>query len=83
MAGFLALHMRQGRRDSVQNPFNVNVNRPVPVLDLEPFERRMRHQAGVVEHDIDSSEPVHSRVDESLHLIGVVTSVATANASVP
>jgi hypothetical protein len=40
MPGFLLLHMRQRRRDAVQDALDVDIDRPVPVVDVEALERR-------------------------------------------
>jgi hypothetical protein len=52
MAGFLPLHMRQRRGDPVQRAFEVHVDRPVPLVDPEALEQRLRHQPGVVDHHV-------------------------------
>jgi hypothetical protein len=40
MPGFLLLHMRQRRHDAVQDALDVDIDRPVPVVDVEALERR-------------------------------------------
>ncbi len=71
MPGFLLLHVRQRRGDAVEHALDVDVDHPVPFVDLEPFERRVRHQAGVVEHHVDAAVGLHGRVDQVLDLIAV------------
>jgi hypothetical protein len=41
VAGLLPLHVRQRRSDSVQHALDVDVDHPVPLVDLQPFERRL------------------------------------------
>src|SRR5690606_31144056 len=43
----------------------------VPLVDAEHLERRERHDAGVVDEDVDASEPPGGAVDEGLYLIAV------------
>jgi hypothetical protein len=38
---------------------------------FEPLERRLRHQAGVVDHHIDASVGLHGGVDQFLDLLAV------------
>ena len=81
--GFLLLHVRQRRGDAVQHALDVHVDHPVPVVDLEALERRVRHQPGVVDHDVDAPVGLHGCIDQSLHLVASVTSVGTASALPP
>jgi hypothetical protein len=54
MPGFLLLHIRQRRGDAVQYALDVDVDCPVPFLDLEAVEWRLRHQPDIVDHDVDT-----------------------------
>jgi hypothetical protein len=71
MPGFLLLHIRQRRGNAVQHPLDVHVYHPVPFVDLEALERRLRHQPGVVDHDVDAPVCLHGRVDQSFDLLVV------------
>ena len=55
MSSLLLLHMVQRRGDTVQDALDVHVDHPVPFIDLESFEQRMRHEPGVVDHDVDTA----------------------------
>src|SRR5947207_10805349 len=52
-------------RDPVQHAFDVDVDRPIPVVDRETFERRSRHNTGVINHDIDTPEFLRGCIDRS------------------
>ena len=69
--GLLLLHVRQRRGDAVEHALDVDVDHPVPVVDLEALERRLRHQPGVVDHHVDAPVRLHGRVDQPLHLVAV------------
>jgi hypothetical protein len=68
---FLPGHVRQRGGDAVEHAFQVHVDHPVPVVDLAAFERRVRHQTGIVDDHVQV--PVHRNraVDERLHLLAV------------
>ena len=68
MAALLRLHVRQRGGDAVEHPLDVDVYHAVPVVDLQPFERRERHQAGVVDDHVDAPVRLHGAVDEALDL---------------
>ena len=46
---FCRCHVRQRRGDAVEHALDVDVDHPVPFVDLEALERRVRHQPGVVD----------------------------------
>jgi hypothetical protein len=71
VAGLPLLHVGQRRGDSVEHALDVDVDHPVPLVDLEAFQERLRHQPGVVEHDVDAPVLLHGRVHEALHLAAV------------
>ena len=50
-------------------PFMLTVDCPIPFLDLKPLERRLRHQLGVVDHDVNTTERLHGGVRKSFDLI--------------
>ncbi len=52
-------------------PLDVHVDHPVPFIDSQTLERRLRHQAGIVDHDVDTPVCLHRAVDELLHLLAV------------
>ena len=43
VSSFLPLHVRQRRGNAVEHAFDVDVYHPVPVVDLQTIERRLRH----------------------------------------
>jgi hypothetical protein len=69
--GFLLLHVRQRRSDAVQHALDVDVDHPVPFVDLEAFERRLRHQAGVVDHDVDAAVGLDRCIHQVLDLVAL------------
>src|SRR2546423_918710 len=71
MPSFLLLHIRQRRGDAVQHALDVYVDRPVPFIDPEALEWRLRHQPGVVDHDVDTPVCLHGGVDQSLNLVAL------------
>ena len=48
---------------------DVDVDHPVPLVDLQPLEQRLRHEARVVDHDVDASVRLNGPIDQPLHLI--------------
>ena len=80
----LPLHVRERRRDAVQHALDVYIYHPVPLVHLEPLERRQRHEPGVVEHHIHppvASRPPHPPAACTCSYR--VTSVSTASAFPP
>ncbi|MHC2293802.1 hypothetical protein ACVIJW_009672 [Bradyrhizobium barranii subsp. barranii] len=71
MTRLLRGHVRQRRRDAVEHALDVDVDHAVPLIDLQPFEQRLRHQAGIVEHHVDAAVGLHTRVHQGLHLRAV------------
>src|ERR1700759_362560 len=65
VATFLLLHIWQRRGNAIKHSLNVNVDHLVPFLDLETLEWRLRHQPGVVDHDVDTPVRLHGCVDQS------------------
>jgi hypothetical protein len=70
MPGFLLLHIGQRCGNTVQHPLDVHVNHLVPIFDLGTVERRLGHQPGVVDHDINPPIGVNGLVNQVLHLLG-------------
>ncbi len=68
MPGFLPLHVRQRRGDAVEHALDVDVDHPVPVLDPQRVEPRLRHQAGVVDDDVDAAAGLDRRRHQRLDL---------------
>jgi hypothetical protein len=60
--------MRQGGGDAIKHALDVHVDHPVPVVDLQPLDRRKRHEAGVVDDRVDASVRLHGALDEALDL---------------
>jgi hypothetical protein len=55
----------------MQHAANVDVDHPVPFVDLERRERRQRHHASVVDEDVDAAELGLGEVNEDLNIIEV------------
>ena len=71
MAVTLRLHPRQYGGDPVQHAADVDVDHPVPFVDLERRERRQRHHASVVDQDVDAAELELGEVHEGVNIIEV------------
>ena len=52
---------------SVQVALDVDIDHPIPFIDLEGRQRRNRHDSSVIHHDIDAAETVDSSLDECFH----------------
>ncbi len=62
-AALLSEH-RKCRRNSIQNAFDVDVDHPIPLVDLEVVEGRQRHQARVADQYIEPTEAILCFVDK-------------------
>jgi len=51
------------RGDTVEHALDVRVNHPMPLVNLEKFAPRTRHQPGIVDHDINAPEFLHGGID--------------------
>ena len=60
--------MGQGGGYAVQHALDVHVDHPVPLVDLEQLERRKRHEARIIDDDVDAAMRIHSAIDQRLHL---------------
>ena len=69
VAALLRLHVRQRRGDAVQHALDVHIDHAVPVLHLAALQRRVRHQAGVVEDHVDAPVSLHGTIDEAPDLL--------------
>jgi hypothetical protein len=49
----------------------IHIDHPIPLLDLKKLEARARHEAGVVEHDINAPVCLHSMTDQTLDLLAL------------
>src|ERR1700722_20337194 len=67
-AALLFLHVRQSGSYSVEHALDVEVDHAVPLVDLQKRKRRDRHNAGIVDQDIDLSVCVDGLLDQSLNL---------------
>lgn len=63
MARLPFLPMRQCGGDAVEHTFDVDVDHSIPFVDLETFQGGKRHQAGIVQYDIDVTELPNRCVD--------------------
>jgi hypothetical protein len=55
----------------VRTSTDVDVNHPVPLLDLEGGQGRQRHDAGIVDQDVDPIEFGIGKIHEGLHIFPV------------
>src|ERR1700681_1464043 len=62
-AALLSEH-RECRGDSIQNAFDVDVDHPVPLVDLEVVKGRQRHQARVADQYVEPTEAILSFLDK-------------------
>lgn len=68
MPGLPLLHVWQRRGDAIEHALDVHW---FSIFDLKAFERRVRHQPGIVDHDINTRLGLDSRIDQLLHLLRV------------
>ena len=76
MAGAARRHFRQHRGDAVEHALDVDVDHPVPLVDLQRGHERERHDAGIVDDHVDAAEGFARRVGEGGD-IGAVGDVET------
>jgi hypothetical protein len=69
VSAFLSLHDGQRCRDAIEDALDVDVDHTVPFVDLQALEQRLRHQARIVDHDIEAAMRLHGMVDQALYLI--------------
>src|SRR5882757_6177169 len=62
-AALLSEH-RQRRSDSIQNALDVDIDHPVPLIDLEIVEGRQRHQTGVTDQYVEPAEAILRLLDK-------------------
>src|SRR5882757_6476467 len=67
VTALLLLHVRQGSGNSIEKPFDIDVNLPVPLLYLKGLDRCDGHNTGVIEEHIDAAETVDGPLDERFH----------------
>jgi hypothetical protein len=67
VTALLLLHLRQGSSDPVQNSFDIYVNLPIPFVYLTSLDWCDRHNAGIVNDDIDTPKSGDSCSDERFH----------------
>ncbi|MOA58839.1 hypothetical protein D3C78_1833200 [compost metagenome] len=65
------MHERQRCGNAVQDPANVHIDHPIPLIYLERFEFRKQHDAGIVDQHVDASVQFDSEVYKGLHVIQV------------
>src|ERR1700680_1178425 len=64
VTALLLLHVRKGGGNSIEKPFDIDVNLPVPLLYLKGLNRCDGHNTAVVEEHIDAAEPVDGPFDQ-------------------
>ena len=67
MTALLLLHMRQGGGNSIEKPFDIDVNLPVPLVHLKGLDRRDGHNTRVIKEHIDATEAVDGPFDQRFH----------------
>src|SRR2546423_8907896 len=61
---FLLLHLRQSSGNSIEKPFDIDVNLAVPFIYLKGLDRCDGHDTGVIDEHIDATETVDGLLDE-------------------
>ncbi|MNL47431.1 hypothetical protein D3C87_1702210 [compost metagenome] len=69
VAALLLLHVRKCSTDAVEHALEVDVDGAVPILDLAALQWRVRHQPGIVEHDVDAAMEPDGVIDQALDLL--------------
>ncbi len=64
----LGVHDGEHGGDAIEHALDVDVDHPVPLLDLQRGHQRQRHDAGIVDEDVDAAELGNSGIDEGLHV---------------
>src|ERR1700680_2727925 len=67
VTALLLLHMRQGSGNSIEKPFDIDVNLPVPLIDLKSLHRCDGHDTGVIDEHIDAAETFDGSLDQRFH----------------
>jgi len=62
-------HEGQSGGDAVEDAFQIDIDHLIPLLELEAFEWCLRHDPGIVDHDVNSSVGMHGNVDQLLDVI--------------
>jgi DNA-binding transcriptional LysR family regulator len=63
--------VRERRGNAVQHALEVDVDHPVPFVDLQALQGRERHDAGVVDENVDPAAGLDGRVHQALYLSAV------------
>jgi hypothetical protein len=56
-------HLRQNGNGGVQRALHINIDHPVPFVDLELIDIRKRHQAGIVDKNVDRTMDLGQLID--------------------
>ncbi len=64
----LATHRRQYSGNAMQHTAYVDIDHPIPFIDLQSRERGQRHDARVVDDDIEAPKSRNGMVSEGLYL---------------
>ena len=83
VTALLLLHVRQGSGNSIEKPFDIDINLPVPFFYLKGLDRRDGHDTGVIEEHIDAAETVDGPLMSASTSARFVTSVANPMALPP
>ena len=57
------------RGNAVEDTADIDVDHPVPLVDLKRCHRRQRHNARIVHEDIHAAEPGFAEIHECLHVL--------------
>ena len=63
--------VREGGVRDVQEPLDVEVDHPLPLLDGRVLDRPQQHDAGVVDHDVEAAELVDRALDRGDGLLAL------------
>ena len=71
VAAAAPVHDRKRRVHAVEEAEQVDVDHPLPLLDVGAHDRAEQHHAGVVDEDVEAAEPRVDLLDEPLGLLPV------------
>jgi hypothetical protein len=71
LAVALFLHDRQSGGDAMQHATDVDINHLIPFVHFERFQRRKRHDAGVVDDDVHLAEFALRKIDEGFDVFAL------------
>ena len=63
------LHVGQHRGNAIEDTADIDVDHPVPLVDLKRSHRRQRHNASIVHENIHAAELGFAEIHECLHVL--------------